>query len=213
MGPEASEFERYTTLSIMYEILVNIAKLLAPFMPFISEEMHRNLTGENSVHLKDYPLGDRSLLNDKLVADMVWVRKITEAGHAKRKEARLKLRQPLSKLIYYNYGSPSIGELDTELENIIASELNVKKVEYIKSPVDTLKVELDTEITLELAEEGRARELIRQVQQNRKTQNMTLADKTKIIAPDWPAAFEKEILKSTASVSIEKGPELKVLKV
>lgn len=208
VGPEASEAERDATLSVMYEILVNVAKLLAPFMPFISEEMYRNLTEENSVHLKDYPLGDRSFLNDKLVTDMAWVRKISEGGHAKRKEAGIKLRQPLASV---SYKLPE--KLSSELEEILAQELNVKKVEYQKSSDAEPSINLDTKITQELEEEGEARGLIRQIQQTRKEQDLTLADKTKIIAPSWPEAFEKLILDSTASVSIEKGLEFKVLKV
>ncbi len=65
----------------------------------------------------------------------------------------------------------------------------------------------------QLKEEGEARELIRQVQQNRKDQGLTLADKTEIIVLSWPSAFEKMILSSTASVSIKKGDIFKVLKV
>ncbi|MBI4038758.1 isoleucine--tRNA ligase [Candidatus Daviesbacteria bacterium] len=213
VGLQASEKERNTTLFVMYEILVSLSKLIAPFLPFISEQMFRNLTAELSVHLTDYPKIDESWLNKKSVSDMVLVRKIAEVGHAKRKEASIKLRQPLLKLTYYNYGSPGRGKLDPELEEIIAKELNVKKVEYKKSSTDIIKIELDTNITQELLVEGEARELIRQVQQSRKEQNLTLADKTKIIAPIWPKNFENQILTSTASILIEKGEQFAVLKI
>lgn len=208
VGPEADEEDRKISLSIMYEVLVTLSKLIAPFMPFISEEIYRNLTNEESVHLQQFPQGDKKLLDEKLISDMTILRKIAENTHAKRKEAGIKLRQPLASV---TYKLPK--RLSDELEEILAQELNVKKIEYQKSSSGEPSVTLDTKITQELEEEGKARELIRQVQQNRKEQNLTLADKTKIIAPFWPVTFEKLILKSTASVSIEKGSDFKVLKV
>ena len=203
----ADKKDRDVCLFVMYEVLVTLVKLAAPLTPFITEEMFKNLTGKESVHLEDYPKEDNSLLDKKLIEDMAVLRKIAEVGHAKRKEAGIKLRQPLASLMY-----KTPVKLDLELESILASELNVKKVEYGKSSTET-EVALDTNITQKLAEEGKARELIRQVQQNRKEQNMTLADKTKIIASEWPQKFEKLILTNTASVSIKKGPEFKVIKI
>lgn len=203
----ADPLDRDTSLSIMYEVLVMVNKLAAPLVPFITEEIFKSLTNEESVHLQGFPEEDKELLDEKLMKDMAQVRKIAEMGHAKRKEAGIRLRQPLAAVTY------KLPErLSEELEKIIADELNVKKVEYIKSSADTLKVDLDTKITQELKEEGEARDLIRQIQQLRKEEDLTLADKTKIVARSWPKSFEEQILKSTASVSIEKGPQLKVLK-
>ncbi len=207
VGPEASEIERDITISVMYKVLLTFSKLIAPFVPFISDEIFRNLTGKESVHLEDYPEVDKGLLNEKLVKDMGLVRKTAEVTHAKRKEAGIKLRQPLKSVTY-----KTTEKLNKELEQLLAEELNVKHVEYEKSSKLEPEVMLDTNITQELKEEGQARDLIRQVQQARKEQNMTLADKTKIITPDWPVAFEREILRSTTSVSLEKGQEFKVLK-
>ncbi len=208
VGFEAKIDERSTALSIMYGVLVTISKLLAPFMPFISEQIYKNLTEGESVHLEDYPLGDKSLLNDQLVEEMVVVRKIAEATHAKRKEANIKLRQPLASV-----GYSGIEKLSPDLEQLLSEELNVKKVEYKKSSKEDLEVILDTKITKDLAQEGEARDLIRQIQQLRKEQNLTLADKTKIISPSWPKAFESQIISGTASVSITKGETLQVIKV
>ena len=174
-------------------------------MPFISEEIYKNLTDDNSVHLTDYPLGDKSLLDDWLVKDMIVVRKIAEIAHAKRKEAGIRLRQPLQSITY-----KLSKQLDSEIEKILAEELNIKAVEYQKSSSSEPKVELDTRITRQLAQEGEARELIRQVQQLRKEQNLTLADKTRIEAPNWPKAYEGMILLGTASVKISRGDKLKV---
>jgi len=104
-------------------------------------------------------------------------------------------------------------KLDKDLEQILVEELNVKHVEYKKSSSVIPDVILDTKITPSLKEEGEARDLIRQIQQLRKEHNLTLADKTKIFVSDWPKNFEDLILKSTASISIAKGDQLKVEKV
>ncbi len=194
-------------LPVMYEVLVTLCKLLAPFMPFISEEMFKNLTEENSVHLQSFPEGNKDLIDEELIKGMELVRKIAELAHAKRKEAGIKLRQPLASV---SYKAPA--KLSEDLEKILADELNVKKVEYLKSSTEPEAI-LDTKLTQDLQEEGEVRDLIRQVQQLRKEQGLILTDKTRIFAPTWPEKFEKLIINSTASVSLEKGIEFKVEKV
>lgn len=206
VGPNASSEEKNMVLSVLYGNLVTLSKLLAPFMPFISEEIYKNLTGDLSVHLTDYPLGDKDLLNNKLVKDMKLLREIVELGHAKRKDAEIKLRQPLASVTYQ-----SSLQLDKELEQIIADELNVKTVEYNKA--SELRVELDINITPELKEEGEARELIRQIQQLRKESNLTLKDRITIQAPTWPKKFQQLVLTSTAADSITEAKKLEVNKV
>ncbi len=200
--------ERDVALSVMYGVLVTLTKLLAPLAPFITEEMYKNLTGDESVHLTDYPTGDKALLDEELNIQMAIARKIVEAGLAKRKEANIKLRQPLSKMKYL-----SDVTLSKELEQVILDELNLKNIEFKKSSYEDIGVELDTKITPILAAEGEARDLMRQIQSIRKDLNLTLSDKTKITAPSWPKDFEQQILQATASVSITKGETLSVAKV
>ena len=105
------------------------------------------------------------------------------------------------------------NQLGKDLEQILADELNVKKIEFKKSSKVGPTVEMDTKITPELAKEGEARELIRQIQKLRKEQNLTLADKTIIEAPAWPKMYENIILVSTASLSIKRSKSLKVAEV
>ncbi|MBI3485643.1 isoleucine--tRNA ligase [Candidatus Daviesbacteria bacterium] len=208
VSPNASELDRNLTLSVIYGNLVTLTKLIAPFMPFIAEEIYTNLTSEQSVHLADYPLGDKSLLNDQLIKDMKTVRQIVELGHAKRKEASIKLRQPLSKLVYH-----LSNQLTEELEKIIKEELNVKNIEYQKSSNINAKIELDTNITLELKEEGEMRELIREIQKLRKQMGLTLRDKIEIKAISWSRKFENIILSSTLASSITQADKLEITKV
>jgi isoleucyl-tRNA synthetase len=203
-----NEADRNVSLSVMYGVLVALCKLMAPIAPFIAEEMYTNLTSDESVHLTEYPKGDRSLLDDQLIAHMGIVRQIVEQGHARRKESEIKLRQPLSKITY-----SAKEKLDPDLENIIKEELNVKAVEYQKSSNDLPSVKLDTNITPELKEEGEARDFIRQIQQLRKDSGMTLQDKIEIKAPAWSKKFEELILRSTASVKISESDELKIEKI
>ncbi|MBI2019882.1 isoleucine--tRNA ligase [Candidatus Daviesbacteria bacterium] len=208
VGPKADILDRNTALLVMYEVLVNLTKLAAPLIPFITEEIFKNLAQQDSVHLQSFPKEDKDLVDEQLIRDMKIVRKIAEAGHAKRKEANIKLRQPLASLSYQWK-----DRLSKDLEQLLAEELNVKAIEYKKSTSKDPKVVLDTKITPKLKEEGEVRELIRQIQQLRKEQNLTMADKTKVVAPKWPKNFEKQIIEQTASVSISKGPKLGITKV
>ena len=101
VGPTASAGEDknscYTTL---YEVLVTLTKLLAPFTPFLAEEIYKNLTGKESVHLEDWSKTGK--IERKLLAEMEMVRRICELGHARRKEAGIKVRQPLQQFTIYN---------------------------------------------------------------------------------------------------------------
>lgn len=193
--------DRDLCLSVLYGVLVTYTKLLAPIAPFITESIYRNLTDDESVHLTDYPGGDKSLLDPQLIKDMQLVRVVVEEGHAKRKEVSIKLRQPLSQV---TYTAPM--PLSTELEQIIAEELNVKKVEYLKG--ENLLVTIETTITSELAKEGEARELIRQIQQMRKDMKLTLNDKIVVTVPSWPKDYEAMILKMTNAKVLTPGENL-----
>lgn len=208
VGPSGDQLDKNLVLGVIFGNLVTLSKLLAPFIPFVSEEIYRNLTDDTSVHLTDYPLGDKSLLDDKLVADMKVVRLIVEQGHARRKEAGIKLRQPLSKAVYSH-----TSKLDDNLEKIIVEELNVKSIEYKKVSLESVVVELDINITPLLQEEGDARELIRQIQQLRKEHNLTLKDKIEVKAPKWPKKFEEMIIKATAASKIVQADNLEIIKI
>ncbi|MDO8638431.1 MAG: class I tRNA ligase family protein, partial [Candidatus Daviesbacteria bacterium] len=207
VGPNVDKTDEGIFLATTYGVFVTLSKLLAPFMPFISEEIFRNLTGEESVHLQDFPLGDKSLLDERLVREMGIVRELVEIGHSERKKANIKLRQPLSKFIYF-----AKDELNEDLEKIVADELNVKNIEYQKSSGEELKGEMDTNITQELKEEGEARELIRQIQSLRKEQGLTLKDKIKVKSSNVPQNpdLKNMIMKQTNSESLISGVKLSI---
>lgn len=207
VGPAADKEDEKVFLSTTHQALLTLSKLLAPFMPFIAEVIYRNLTREESVHLTDYPQTDKSLLDERLVSQMLLVRKLVEVGHAKRKEAGIKLRQPLGHFTYY---LPE--KLSEDLEKVVMEELNVKEIEYVKSLTEEIKGEMDTKITLELQEEGEARELARQIQNLRKESGLTLKDRIKIISPKVPKNEElvNIVLRQTNASEIIHGEKLSI---
>ncbi len=107
-----------------YEVLVGLAKLIAPITPFISEELYRNLTNEESVHLTDYPKVNQKLINETIEAKMDLVRDLISIGRQAREEAKIKVRQPLSEVILDGKNKNILKDLVA----LIKEELNVKKV-------------------------------------------------------------------------------------
>jgi isoleucyl-tRNA synthetase len=101
--------------------------LIAPITPFISEEMYRNLTGEESVHLADYPVFNEELINNEIEEKMDLVRNLISIGRYVREEAKIKVRQPLSEALIDGKNKEIIGNLIP----LIEEELNVKKVEFV----------------------------------------------------------------------------------
>lgn len=198
-----NEKDRNVTLSIMYGVLTVLSKVMAPLAPFISEEIFKNLTGQESVHLEEFPKGDKSLLDKQLISDMFLVRQIVELGHSKRKENSIKLRQPLMSVAY-----STTEKLPEELEQIIKEELNVKSVKFKLDK--NLVVELDINLTEDLKKEGEAREIIRNVQRLRKEQGLTLNDQIDLVLPSWPEEFKELIQKSTHAKSLTEGSDMQI---
>ncbi|MFA6382795.1 MAG: isoleucine--tRNA ligase [Parcubacteria group bacterium] len=149
--------EAYQTL---YTVLLELSKLMAPFTPFVAEEIYKNLTGEESVHLVDFPMANETLIDEKLNEEMETARNIITQALQLRAKAGIKVRQPLSELRIKNC------ELRKEFADIIKEEVNVKEVIADKNNVEEIK--LNTEITEDLRLEGQAREVIRFVQEMRK---------------------------------------------
>lgn len=159
-------------LNTLQFVLIEISKLLAPFAPFISESGYLTLQteGKESVHLEEYPVFNKELLDEKLNTDMDIVRNICSMGLNIRDENRLKVRQPLSKAY--------VPISDLEMLDIIKGELNVKEVVFSKdeikgenivsSKVGEVFVSIDTILTQQLKEEGLLNEILRGLQVARK---------------------------------------------
>ena len=115
---------KFAVYSTTYEVLLGISKLIAPIVPFISEELFRSLTDEESVHLADFPQFDEEKINDKIENRMDLVRDLVTLGRAAREEAKIKVRQPLSKVII----DGKYKKIISDLSDLIIEELNVKEV-------------------------------------------------------------------------------------
>ena len=109
-----------------YEVLTGITQMIAPFAPFLSEEMYTKLTGEESVHLSYYPKFDASKIDLALENKMDMVKNLVKLGRASREEAKIKVRQPISKVVIDAKHKDIIGNLT----DLIKEELNVKDIEF-----------------------------------------------------------------------------------
>ncbi len=185
---DKDKMEAYATL---YYVLVYLAKLMAPFTPFLAEELYQDMTGSGkSVHLEDWP--EAGEVNQEVLELMARTREIISEGLALRMrksetEQQIKVRQPLAEMVYNG------GELPKEYEQMIADEVNVKKVVHGET------TELDKELTSELKAEGFARELIRAVQAARKKAGLNVDDRIKLsvsveLAPEWLELVKAETL-------------------
>ena len=145
-------------------VLFQVAKIIAPFMPFFAEDLYQRLLikdKKESVHLESWtPVG---IASQTIIEEMEEARRIVTVALELRAKAGIKVRQPLARL--------TAPKLSDAIKAIIADEVNVKEV------VEGKEVELDTNITPELKEEGEVRDIIRAVQDLRKSRNLIPSDK------------------------------------
>lgn len=117
-----------------YEVLVALCKLCAPITPFLTEEIYQKLTGEESIHLADFPKYNEKLINEKIEEQMDLVRDVCSLGRFAREEVNIKVRQPISHLILPKKDEKTIGNLIS----IIQEELNVKEIVFKEDMSDYL---------------------------------------------------------------------------
>lgn len=109
-----------------YDVLVGVAELMAPFAPFIADEMYVKLTGNESVHLAYYPVADESLIDEKIEERMDLVRTLVGLGRGIREKERIKVRQPLSSVLV----DGKYESVISDLVPLIQEELNIKNVDF-----------------------------------------------------------------------------------
>ena len=197
---DGDKAEAYWTL---WKVLTNLARVLAPFTPFLAEELWQNMVGDwtpaASVHLQSFP--ETIDVDQGILDEMARVREVINNGLALRMrksetENQVKVRQPLARLVYAGERLPEWGE------EIVRDEVDVKEVTATdgSSSVDGLVegdgVWLDKELTEELREEGFVRELIRAVQSARKKAGLMVDDRIRLsVSCEVPAAWV-EVLKT-----------------
>ena len=169
--------DAYRTL---HYVLVRLSYMLAPFTPFLAEELYHNLTGDNeSIHLKDWlPAGK---IDNSMLRDMNALRTAVNDGLSKRASEGIKVRQPLASVKLINTISQDTpAEVAQFLIDIAKDELNVKSVEIVtdsESEPAQPSVVYDLTITPELKREGLMREIIRHVQSARKQAGLQIDDR------------------------------------
>lgn len=184
--------------------LVTLAKLFAPLIPFTSELLYQGITqtGE-SIHLTDWP-AEKSLspfVDAILELSMRQIQIATEKTHAVRKEAGIKVRQPLAKVVVHAPGTVP----DKKVLDVFLAEVNVESVEW--NVAKEVSVELDTTLTPDLLEKGTVREVIRTIQDMRKeATGVSIADMVDAWLPEWPESHSEEIKAKTRTRILHIGP-------
>jgi len=208
---DADKLSAYTTL---HGCLATLAKLLAPFMPFLAEELYQNLVvsafpeAPDSVHLADFPVADETKIDKQLSEDTQLAMKISSLGRAARSKAGIKVRQPLSHATITLVDS-SEGQSLERVKSQILEELNVKELKLIDSisQLDEEKhvvisegdysVAIPTEISPELLKEGLAREIVHRLQTIRRAAGFDIADH--IITYYQGDNYVRQVMKDFAS--------------
>ncbi|HTE21423.1 MAG TPA: isoleucine--tRNA ligase [Candidatus Limnocylindria bacterium] len=187
--------QAYATL---HYALVRTTQLLAPWAPFVTDSIYRELMGGESVHLSDWPEAGKP--DHKLLDDMKTAREVIAEGLRQRAEAKVKVRQPLASL--------TVPDMPKEYLDIVAEEVNVKEVEIGKA------VKLDTKLTDSLRAEGVMRDLVRQIQSLRKSADLQVDDRITLhIESDDPLIqqavkeFGKTIQQETLAKELTDKPQ------
>ena len=123
-----NDTSKLAVYKVTYDVLVGVCKLIAPFSPFVSDEIYTKLTNLESVHLALYPEYDKNLINDQVEEKMDLVRDLISLGRNIREDVKIKVRQPLSEALI-DYKNKNII---SDLVDLIKEELNVKEVKFIK---------------------------------------------------------------------------------
>jgi len=188
-----NDVDKLSAYATLYECLVTLTKLVAPFIPFMAEELYQNLVrsvdknAPLSVHLTEFPVADKTKIDENLSADIRLAIKLSSLGRAARSRAQVKVRQPLAKVqVKLLSGSEraSLGRVKSQ----VLDELNVKDIEVIEDISEAesagfviesdggYSVTVNPEICPELLKEGLAREIVHRLQTMRKEAGFEISD-------------------------------------
>ncbi len=189
---DTDKLAAYTTL---YECLVTLSRLLAPFIPFVAEEIYQNLVctvfpeAPDSVHLADFPVADENKIDKQLTEDTQLAMKLSSMGRAARAQAGIKVRQPLEG-DYVSFGMEQVLKSEAIKQSVL-DELNVKWIklatpeelaamaknpDYVVDNESSPSTAIYTKLTPELKAEGMAREIVHCLQTIRRSAGFDIAD-------------------------------------
>ncbi len=141
---DRTDEDKEAAYQTLYGVLVELIKVLAPFVPFVTESMYQNLVStdqHSSVHHSDWPSIDPSTTDPSLTAEMALVKRLVSLGHAARNQAQIRLRQPLREAAFA-VSKPSEREVVGRYEDIIQEELNVKQVRLLDAVQEAAEYKL-----------------------------------------------------------------------
>ncbi len=188
-----NDTDKLSAYNTLYRCLITLSKLMAPFTPFLAEELYQNLVCSinsdepESVHLTDFPVADEKMIDEQLIRDVGSVTELVSKVRALRTENNIKVRQPISEIRLPErpeWLKQAIIRFDSEIKD----EVNVKDIIFVEN-IDGLdskrypstafsssSVAIDTYITPELKAEGMAREIVRRLQTMRRSAGFDIAD-------------------------------------
>lgn len=161
---DSDKFIAYQTL---YNVLVSLSKLLAPVMPFMTENIYQNLVrnadpnAPESIHLTEFPVADSQLIDNNLVKQVDALKKLVELGRSARNQARIKIRQPLQK-VSFAVKDDQIAEFIIKNQDIVLDELNIKNLERVVDPAKLITFNVKPNLPVLGAKYGRDLQSIRQ---------------------------------------------------
>ncbi len=185
--------DKKQALATLRHVLITVAEVMAPVMPFFADDLYRRMGGGESVHLADWP--SAMPIDTQLLSDMTRARALVSIGLELREKAGIKVRQPLGVF-------ETSSTLTVPLRAIVADELNVKEVK-----INLTGEKLDTTLTAELKEEGALRDWVRAIQSWRKEQNLSMADRPGLLIATPDADFIRKhreaLMEATGLLSLE----------
>lgn len=213
-------YERVDALKTLLEVMLDFSRLMAPFTPFLAEKVYLDMGGPKaSVHLDKWPKADERLVDQRLLADMEWIREAASKAHEQRAAAKLPVRQALAAAIIRIKDIEEVARMSrqTDLTNLLAEELNVEaiRIEHVAENAEPWTVTLDTVITEELKRKGLRREFVRMVMASRKEKGMQPVDRIRVSAKvdqlmmeavqEKQAEIERDLKADSLSISVGEG--------
>ena len=193
------DFDKKAFYTTLHSVLVKLSIVMAPITPFISEEIFKNLTGEESVHLTNWPKVDTNLIDQSLEQNMQIGIDLASSIHSFRKDAGIKVRIPLLKV---EYEGPV--DLSQDIQTVILQETNIESLAF-KGKKDTVHVSADRSDKNQNLKAGHAREIIRMIQQERKKLGTKIDEEIDVTIPDWPEEYTLEIQRKVLARALKKG--------